>query len=140
MIIDASVVLRAFFPDEDQSHAQALIRDHISGRVRLAAPDLLWYELTNAVVLAVRRGRITDEDGSAILSTVDGLGIEGAPVTWQQMLPLATEYQRSAYDAAYLALSRARGELLTTADRRLYDAVRDRLAWVQMLGTGQGTC
>ena len=37
MIVDASVVLRAFFPDEDQ--AQALIREHVIGQVALAAPS-----------------------------------------------------------------------------------------------------
>ena len=127
MIVDASVILRAFFPDEDQARAQALIRDHVSGRVRLVAPTLILYEVTNAVVQAVRRGRITDEDGEAILLAFDGLGIQMEPVTWQQMLPLARQFDRSVYDAAYLALGKMRGELVITGDLRLYHAVRDHL-------------
>ena len=78
MIVDASVLLRAFFPDEQQVQAQALIRDHVTGRVRLVAPTLMLYEMTNAVVQAVRRGCITDEEGEDILTAFDGLA--GAPL------------------------------------------------------------
>jgi hypothetical protein len=37
MIVNANVLLRAYFPDEEQAKAQALIRDHVSGRVELIA-------------------------------------------------------------------------------------------------------
>lgn len=134
MIVDASVVLRAFFPDEQQARAQALIRDHVSGRVQLAAPTLLLYEITNAVLQGIRRGRITDDEGEAILNTFEGLDVELQPVAWQQMLSLARRFDRSAYDAAYLALAEARQEPLTTGDLRLYDAVRDHLDWVRLVG------
>ena len=134
MIVDASVILRAFFPDEDQAQAQALIRDHVSGRTRLLAPTLMVYEVTNAVVQGMRRGRITDDDGKAILTAFEGLGIEMESVTWQQILPLARRFDRSAYDAAYLALAQARGEPLVTGDLRLYHAVRDDLNMVRWIG------
>ena len=82
MIVDANVVLRAYFPDEEQGKAQALIRDHVSGRLELIAPTLLEYEFTNAVVQAVRRRRITAEEGEAILGSFDGLAIQLEPVSW----------------------------------------------------------
>jgi predicted nucleic acid-binding protein len=134
MIIDASVVLRAFFPDEAQLDAQSLIRDHVSGRVQLVAPTLLTYEVANAVLQAVRRGRVTGEDAEAILVAVEGLGIETEPVSWQQMLPLARRFDRSAYDAAYLALAEARGEPLVTGDEKLYNTVHGHLDWVRRIG------
>jgi predicted nucleic acid-binding protein len=134
MIVDASIVLRAYFPDEEQAQAQALIRSHVSGHTPLAAPTLLVYEFTNAVLQAVRRGRITDQEGEAILVSFEDLGIEVVPVAWQQMLPLARRFDRSAYDAAYLALAEARGEPLVTGDLRVYNAVRDHLDWVQWIG------
>jgi predicted nucleic acid-binding protein len=134
MIVDANVVLRAYFPDEEQGKAQALIRDHVSGRVELIAPTLLVYEFTNAVVQAVRRRRITAEDGEAILGSFDGLAIQLEPVSWQQMLPLAHRFDRSAYDAAYLALAEAKQLPLVTGDLRLYNAVRDSLDFVRWIG------
>ncbi len=139
MIVDASVILRAFFPDEDQTQAQALIRDHVSGQLRLVAPTLLLYEVTNAVLQAVRRGRVAGEQGEAILTSFEGLGIKMEPVTWQQMLPLARRFDRSAYDTAYLALAEARGEHLITGDLRLYHAVRDHLDWVMWIGDYRGS-
>ncbi len=63
MIVDASVILQAFFPDEAQAGAQSVIRDHVSGLVRLAAPTLLEYEITNAVLQATRQARIAAEEG-----------------------------------------------------------------------------
>ena len=134
MIVDANVVLRAFFPDEEQAQAQALIRDHVSGHTPLAAPTLLVYEFTNAVLQATRRGRLTYEEGEAILASFEGLGIEVVPVAWQQMLPLARRFDRSAYDAAYLALAESREEPLVTGDLRMYNAVRGHLDWVQWIG------
>lgn len=38
MVIDASVLLNAFFPDEQQLEAQSLIRDYVAGVVVLSAP------------------------------------------------------------------------------------------------------
>ena len=134
MIVDANVVLRAFFPDEEQAAAQALVRDHVAGRLRLAAPNLLLYEVTNAIVQAVRRGRVSAEDGEAILTSIEGLSIELAAVPWQPMLELARRFERSAYDAAYLALAEARGEPLVTGDLRLYRAVSEQLDWVRWVG------
>ena len=68
MIVDASVILRAFFPDEDQVKAQAVLRDHVAGRVQLKAPDLLPYELINAVWGAERRGRIGPDQTGEIMA------------------------------------------------------------------------
>ena len=133
MIVDVNVLLAAFFPDEQQLQAQALIRDHVSGRVQLVAPTLLVYEFTNAVVQAMRRGRISDDDGNGILTAFDGLGIVMEPVSWPQIVPLARRFDRSAYDAAYLALARVRGELFVTGDLRMYNAVRDHLDWVRWI-------
>ena len=137
MIVDASVILAAFFPDEEQAQAQALIRDHVIGRVELIAPILLLYEVTNAVVQARRRGRIGDDQAGDILSSFEGLGIGLRPVTWRQMLPLALRFDRSAYDAAYLALAEATGQHLVTADSRMVHAVREQLDWVQWIGDYQ---
>lgn len=134
MIVDASVILSAFFPDEDQAQAQTLIREHVMGRVELAAPTMLLYEVTNAVVQARRRERISDEQAGNVLTSFEGLGIALKPVTWQQILPLALRFDRSAYDAAYLALAEMTEQPLITGDRRLYNAVHEHLDWVQWVG------
>ena len=76
MIVDASVILRAFFPDEAQSKAQGLIRDHVAGHIALEAPSLLSYELCNAISVAERRGRISHEQADEILQAIEDLNIQ----------------------------------------------------------------
>lgn len=134
MIVDASVILRAFFPDEEQERAQTLIRDHVIGHLQLEAPDLLLYEVANAVVQARRRGRVTDEQAEDILSSFEGLGIALKPVSWQQMFPIALRFDRSAYDAAYLALAVVADVPLITGDARMYNAVHEHLPQVHWIG------
>ena len=130
MIVDASVLLHAFLPDEIQPNALALVRRHISGRLHLKAPALLPYELSNAVWQAERRGRITSSQADRILQSFANLDIELVAQPWGEMLPLARQFERSAYDAAYLALAQASGEPLVTGDLRLYNAVHAQLDWV----------
>jgi predicted nucleic acid-binding protein len=130
VIADASVILRAFFPDEAQARAQAVIREHVAGRIQLKAPTLLPYELSNAVWRGERRKRIKPEETDQILAALQGLDIAIEPVEWAEILPLARAFNCTAYDAAYLALAQRLGEKLITGDERLYNAVHSKLDWV----------
>lgn len=138
MIIDASVLLSAFFPDEAQVQAQAVLREHAAGRERLKAPTLVVYEMTNAVWQAERRKRISGAQADEILKAASGLDIELIPLQWGESLPLARRFGRSAYDAAYLTLAEGTGDRLITADERLYNAVHPKLDWVVWLGNYTG--
>ena len=134
MIIDASVLLSALFPDEAQPQAQAVLRDHALAQISLSAPSLFGYEITNSVWQAVRRQRITQAEAEEILKTVDNLLIVQKPVTWQDICPFAVKFGRSAFDASYIALAHTQKEPLVTGDLRLYNAVHAELPWVQWVG------
>jgi predicted nucleic acid-binding protein len=133
-ILDASVLLSAFFPDEAQPQAQALLREHAAGRERLKAPTLILYETANAVWQAEKRGRISNAQADEMLHAAAGIEIELHTLDWGESQPLARRYQRTAYDAAYLALAYRLGENFVTADERLYNAVHEKLKWVVWLG------
>ena len=130
MIVDASVLLCAFFPDEAQAQAQSLVREHVAGRIQLKAPSLLPYELSNAIWQAERRGRVSRSQADEILQAFIGLDIEIIPQTLGEMLPQARRFNCSAYDASYLALAEARQESFITTDERLYAAVHAHFDWV----------
>ncbi len=134
MILDASVLLSAFFPDEAQAQAQAILRDHAAGHVRLKAPALIVYEVTNAVWQAERRGRISSAQADEILLAASGLDLKLVPLNWGESLPLARRFGRSVYNAAYLTLAERLNEPFITADERLYNGVHSKLKWVVWLG------
>lgn len=134
MIIDASALLPAYFPDEDQAPSQRLVRNYVLGDLELVAPTLLVYEMTNAIMQAIRRGRIRENQGMEALDSFDGLGIPLFSVSWREMAEFAHRFDRSAYDASYLALADKRGEPFVTGDRRMYNAVKNHLDWVIWIG------
>ncbi len=134
MILDASVLLSAFFPDEAQAQAQLVLRVYDGGLERLKAPTLLICEVTNAVLQAERRGRIIKKQADEILQAAAGLDIELYPMEWGDGMPMARQFGRSAYDAAYLTLAERLGEPFITGDLRLYNAVHPALGWVLWIG------
>jgi len=86
---------------------------------------------------AERRGRILRDQAERIIESFANLEIEIVPQAWGEMLPLARQYGRSAYDAAYLILAERLAEKLITGDERLYNAVKGKLDWVVWMGDYQ---
>ena len=72
-VVGANVLLRAYFPDEAQLNAQAIVRDHAAGRVQLKAPSLLLYGVSNAVWRAERRGRLTPDQTWQVMASIEDL-------------------------------------------------------------------
>lgn len=139
MVIDASVFLRSVFEDEE-GHTQALavMKDHAFGTLQLVAPTLLPYEVTNGILLALQGKRparsLSQKDAERIMANFRELRIHTETVEPEKLIPLAQAYQRTAYDAAYLALAEREGLTLITGDKRLYNAVKEKLPWVQWVG------
>jgi predicted nucleic acid-binding protein len=137
IVIDASVALKWRLDDEDaKDEARAMLRDFLDGRIELIAPGLFDYEVTNALKVAVVRGRIGEQDALNAITAYQSLGIERFDLrpllvaTFQ----LANQYQRSVYDAAYLVLAQTEGVDLYTGDKRLFNAVSNALTWVKWIG------
>ena len=80
-------------------------------------------ELTNALLMLERRGRLTEADVGEALESMSliGLDVDEAPIAAvaTTILPLARRFKLTLYDAAYLELA-LRTELpLATRDREL---------------------
>lgn len=99
----------------------------------LIAPPLFPYEVMNALLKAIRRGRLSPEDGREMMDIFQELGIPVAEAPRQRVWELAYNFHLSSYDGSYLALAEARETDLLTGDHRLYNAVRDRLSWVHWI-------
>jgi predicted nucleic acid-binding protein len=134
VIVDASVIVRAFLPDEAQPKAQRWLRGHVSGELKLRAPDLIIYEVSNNIWQAERRGRLRRDQADQILDAVRGLRIEFFRTEIGEMLSHARRFGLSAYEAAYIALAERLSEPLVTGDERLFNSVKNELEWVWWVG------
>ena len=65
---------------------------------------------------------------------MQNLEIEVVTQAWGEVLPLARQFRRTAYDVAYLALAQDLGEPVITGDLRLYHAVYPHVNWAIWIG------
>lgn len=125
MILDASVIVAWFLPDEPMADRAFAIRGHaLSGPERGVVPAICWTEVTHALVRAIRRDRLPM---AALPPAVDAVHelmaiVPSHDVDPGESMRLALASGAGVYDAAYLVLARSRREPLLTLDRRLADA------------------
>lgn len=126
IVVDASVALAWCFPDEASEYAD-LVLMALKGR-RVIVPAVWALEVANALVVAERRKRVKQPEVRRFVELLGGLTIiEHAQTitdTVSNVLPLAREYDLSAYDAAYLDVAVRQGAQLATLDRTLETAGR----------------
>ena len=122
LVIDTSVAVKWYVPEPGAAHAAALRHE---GN-QLVAPDLLTAEFGNVLWKKVRRGELDDEEAVEIADAF----ARACPVQLRPALPystlaleLALRFQRSVYDALYLAVALADHGAYVTADERLVNAL-----------------
>lgn len=134
-VIDASVLIASLLPDESyRDTALDVLSRFLADDLELFTVPLLKYEAANALWRAVKTGRVKVEDAEEAFRVFENFNIPEKEVSGVEALKLACQYDRSAYDSAYLALSRTEQAPLITADRRLYNALRGQfslLVWIE---------
>lgn len=124
VVSDASVVLKWFHAEaeEEVGPSRALLVAHRDGGISLIVLDLTAYEVGNALL----RGRAS-LPGRKIGIVLDAIGAICPAVRpdageLRAAAQLAEDHGLTLYDAAYVAVARARGSVLATLDRALIDA------------------
>ena len=131
LIIDASVVTASLLPDEPyRDMALRILRGFLSEDLELVTVSLLRYELTNLLWKAIDRSKVKLDDALAALKEFEAFNLPECEVSSREALKLAHAHNRSAYDAAYLALAEAEQAPLVTADKHLYNALKNRFRWL----------
>ena len=124
-VLDASVALSILFEVEFSPYADAVVA--ILRRERAVTPIVWPLEVANAIVNAVRRGRILEVDARLLVDAIQELQVDvdretGSASLMQAAVTLGITHRLSAYDASYLELAMRRGLPIATNDQRLRSA------------------
>lgn len=121
LVLDSSISLGWAFDDEDNEQAAGVVQllDRDVARVSAIWP----LEMTNALVIGERRGRISAAEITRFRSFLRTISIEVDPpsisTSFDVILGLARLYNLTTYDASYLELAQRLGLPLATLDQRL---------------------
>jgi predicted nucleic acid-binding protein len=133
IVLDASVVVKWFSEEEFTEKALELRERVRTGEERLVVPDLLLYELANALKY---NPHFDVHDIHNALRSIFNMGLDivtPSPEILEAAITLAFEHQITVYDAFYVALAKEIGLTVVTADKRLFDRVRG-LEFVKFIG------
>jgi predicted nucleic acid-binding protein len=124
VVVDASVALAWCFPDEGSDYADQVLVS--LKRQSITVPAVWSLEIANGVLVGERRKRLQNREIQRFVALLEGLSIwEDAQTVSKivsHVLPLASRYSLSAYDAAYLELAIRQKAPLATLDSRLREA------------------
>ncbi len=119
IVIDTSVVVKWYIPEQHHEHARALRDAYLDGRCDLVAPALMPFEAINALKYSGHYDGDRLEDASQSLPEY---GIDLVP--FDETGPVATiadTLDITIYDASYIALAQKLDTKVYTADGTLLD-------------------
>lgn len=135
LCVDANLVIR-LVADPADATVRKQWEQWDADRRQLAAPTLLYYEVTNALYRYQSAGLLTTRSVQLALKAALALPIRlyGDTELHQRTVRLAERFSLpAAYDAHYLALAEWLGGEFWTADGRLFQSVHRALPWVHLL-------
>jgi predicted nucleic acid-binding protein len=130
-VVDASVAVKWYLPEPLSDRAEAVLAD--AGT--LLAPDCLYLEVASVLWQRVLRGEIDAPTAGQIVTELRKVPFELRHATElvSDALALAVESGCTLDDSLYLALALQAGCPVITADRPLYDILKDGPLGAHML-------
>lgn len=114
VIIDSSVVLAVALNEPERS---GTLEKTVAAE--LLAPELLLYEVGNALSAMVRRKRLTIDEALAVLRQIGRIPMRLMPIELESALGIAFQHRLFAYDAYFLQCAKSNGACLMTLDRQM---------------------
>lgn len=125
-VIDASVTLGWYFPDE-ATDASNTLRERLAEEI-IHVPAHWALEVSNGLLSALRRKRLTTREFRALLSDLHALpksvDAHTDQMAWTATATLAEKHRLTTYDAAYLELAIRAALPLATLDADLAKAAK----------------
>jgi predicted nucleic acid-binding protein len=119
LVLDCSIALSWFFPDEKTAFTEAAL--DLVALEECWVPSVWRLEFPNALLVAERRRRLTRDERLQVLDDAARLRlrVDAAVPELRAISDLAERHALSTYDAAYLELAARQGGTLVTLDREL---------------------
>jgi predicted nucleic acid-binding protein len=143
VVVDASVAVKWHLNDEEHAQEAARLLTRFSqGELVLVAPDHIRYEVPSAITVATRGSQphLTVQQGQEAIAEFLALGLTtiGTDDLILAAYPLVHQYVIALYDALYLALALRLQCSFVTADRKLYQRIKQLPAavWITDHRTG----
>ena len=125
VVLDASVIVKWFSQEESHDKAIKIRDDFLKGEMEIVLPDLILYELSNAL----RFNPVFDFNDvkEAVGSILDMDLTITSPTSsvLNESIRLAFSKNITVYDAIYISLASNLNYILVTADKKLYNKVKD---------------
>lgn len=120
-MVDASVVVKLFLPEDLSANAGELFKRGVDLQKRFFIPDFFYIECANIFWKYVRRLGLPPEEARKSLQDLRALSLLSVSTKdlLSASLDLALEFGTSAYDASYAVLAQELSFPLVTADQKL---------------------
>lgn len=118
LVIDTSVVIKWFVPEEGSSTAKKLLTES------LAAPDLLLYEFANYLS---QQEILKSDDRRFLMQTLYKFSVEYFVLpedAFQEVIDFSASLRITSYDASFIILAKRLNTNFITADKKLVQKTR----------------
>jgi predicted nucleic acid-binding protein len=135
--VDVNLALKLVIAETDSHDAHQLWAQWIENDIEVVAPPLIAYEGISVVCNKRFTGALPPHEAQLMVKAFLLLGTRTVQPEnlHERAWELAQRFNRpQAYDSHYLALAEILGIELWTADKRLYNTVKDQLTYVRLLG------
>ncbi len=114
VVIDTSALLAVALDEPEKASLVELTQG-----AALFAPEVLPYEIGNALSALCKRGRLSPDEARKAWRICAGIPVQLIPVDIQRSLELAATHRIYAYDAFFLQCALRQGSPLLTLDRQM---------------------
>jgi len=129
LIVDASMAIAWVHPGQATAESDLLL-ENIGRGTRVVVPALWFVEVSNALLVLERRGKLTGEERAVALESLQSLAFEVdhemSALAFTRLSRLATELSLSVHDAVYLELAQRLKLPIACKDGPLREAARSR--------------
>lgn len=120
LVADTNIFLAIALDEPQKGHIIEVTSDAV-----LSAPEILPYEIGNALSAMTKRGRISKVEALAAEKAANLIPVRLVSIDIQKALEVAIKYNLYAYDAYFLLCAKSLVQSLMSLDKRMKQVAHD---------------